>query len=145
MSNFGKRIAGVAVVLLVIVLGFFAFKTPSSTNYEHVGSVTVGGEYQGTTTSVAGFAGLQVSLVSNKAGTLGSVVVSSTTPATPTTGTLRIMNATSTTDISSTTIASFPIQPTQGTYTFDIFAPRGIIVEAGAGFNGTYTITSRQN
>jgi hypothetical protein len=137
MSSFKKVIIGILLGLVALLGGGTAIKN------SNLGSVVSTGIYQSTTTSQAGFAGRQVTLVSDSPCTLGSVIVSSTTPALPTTGTLRIMNATSTTDVSSTTLASFPIQPTAGTYTFDTFAGRGCIVEVGVGFNGIYTITTR--
>lgn len=149
MNHSNKGSAGLfAVAITAIVLSVVAIFIGSSKEAQapstNVGSVTRGGEYQSTTTSQAGFADKKMTLIDNRACTLGSVIISSTTPATPVTGTLRIMNASSTTDVSSTTLASFPILPTQGgQYVFDSVAPRGCIVEGGTGFNGTYTITYR--
>ena len=129
--------------VILAVLALFGLTTGAV----KVGSVGAGLSYQSTTTSATGFGGRQVTIVPSVFGSasaiLGSVVISSTTGALPTTGTLRIMDATSTTDISSTTLASFPIQAVAGDYIFDSNAFRGIIVEAGTGFDGTYTITYR--
>ena len=68
--------------------------------------------------------------------TLGAVVISSTTNAI-----FTIKNATSTTDIASTTVASFAASAANGTYLYDAELPRGCAVEAPVGFVGSYTIT----
>lgn len=78
-------------------------------------------------------------IVSNTSATLGQITVGSTSA-----GTIKIWNATSTTDSSSTTVAQLKASVVEGTYTFDALLTRGLIVELGSGFNGAYTITYRQ-
>ena len=79
-------------------------------------------------------------IVGNNPVTLGQITVASTSA-----GTLKVWNATSTTDSASTTVALLKASVVEGTYVFDAFLTRGLIVELGAGFNGAYTITYRQN
>ncbi len=108
-----------------------------------VGSVTQGSEYQATTTSaIFGVAGTsarrQVVISSNQSSVLGSIVVASTTNAY-----FKVWNATSTTDIASSTITTIATSTSAGTYTFDANITRGIIIDVGIGFNGEYTVTYR--
>lgn len=133
-----KQKVSATVALLVVIWGGGVVA-----NNTIVGSVTRSNEYFSTTTSAAGYANRQTSILANTSGTLGSVIVSSTTPALPVTQSCLFKDATSTTDVSSTTAASFGYQTTAGTYTFDSILVRGLIVECGVGFNGTYTITYR--
>lgn len=95
------------------------------------------GEYFATSTT-AMTAGNHVTIVSNQGAKLGTIVVASSTS-----GTLRVRNATSTTDSASTTVALFGASPTSGTYDFNIYLDRGLIVELSSGFVGAYTINFR--
>ena len=132
MSNNLKIVIGAVVVLILGVI----FVT--SGGAKSVGSIGTSEGYYSTTTTTS-FASTQKVLTTANA-IFGSVVVASTTGVIPT-ATLLIKNATSTSDVSSTTLASFSGQPVAGTYTFDMVAPRGIIIETGAGFNGSYVLT----
>lgn len=134
MSNKQKYIIGAIVLVLVILL----FTGNAGVR---VGSVSEGSAYNSTST-LSTWSSTQRQL-KTYGGVLGSVIISSSTPSLPTTATMRFMNATSTTDVSSTTIANFGYQTSAGTYTFDAAFSRGLIVETGAGFDGSYVITSR--
>lgn len=72
---------------------------------------------------------------------LGSVVIASSSPTTALP--VKIWNATSTTDVSSTTLVYIPSASANGTYTYDVVLTRGLIVELPTGFNGSFNITSR--
>jgi hypothetical protein len=125
--------AFVVVVLIVVSLS-------KSTK---VGSVAVGNEYHATTTysktGVPTFNRSQV-LIGNTQGTLGSVVITGAVA-----GVLRLQDATSSTDVSSTTITTFPASTAVGTYVFDSIVTRGLIVETTADLIPTTTITFRSN
>jgi hypothetical protein len=103
-----------------------------------IGSVIQGSEYQATTT-VYMQAGTQRRILAN-AGTVGSIVVASSSATT-----FKVWDATSTTDIASTTVVHFVASPTMGTYTFDVALTRGLVIELPTGFNGSYTVTYRTN
>jgi len=137
MTKEGKIILTVGILLYVGLIGAILFIKTGTVN--SFGSVQRANEYQATTTTALGFAGRQVTLISNTQGAFGSVIVASSSPA----GTISFKDATSTTDVASTTLASFPITPTAGTYTFDAVVLRGLIVETQTGFAGNYTITYR--
>jgi hypothetical protein len=148
-----KLILGLIVVVLVIglawyVASIFRQKSPEP----QVGSVTLGGEYNNTTstsnrdacnrytarttvvlasTTPAGF---PVNGDENlTAPILGSVVIASTTA-----HALIIHNATSSSDDASTTIALIGKNAPAGTYTFDVVMNRGIVLDIQAGFEGGY-------
>jgi hypothetical protein len=97
-----------------------------------------GDSYTATSTS-SSWAGLHIPVKYNSATMLGSICVGSTTPATPLTQTLTLWNATSTTDSASTTVAVLQTGYS-GCFGNDLSFPRGLIISAGAGFNGRYTI-----
>ena len=103
-----------------------------------VGSVFSGHEYTSTTTQSTSAATDYVAKSLTGGGTcsLGSVVVASTSATT-----LTIMNATSSTDTASTTLAIFKPSVGEGTYTFDVTCSRGIVIETPTGFDGVYTVT----
>lgn len=97
--------------------------------------------YTATTTSSA-WAGLHIPVKYNSPAVLGSICVASTTGALPLTQTLTLWNATSTTDSASTTIAVIQTGYT-GCFGNDLNFPQGLIISAGAGFAGSYTIGYR--
>lgn len=100
------------------------------------GSVDKTNEYKSATTLTMTAA--SSTQVFSRSGTLGSIVISSSTA-----GTLELRDATSSTDVASTSIAKFPANASVGTYTFDISLYRGLSVILGSGFNGSYSITYR--
>lgn len=116
-----------SIAMLIAVLSFV------KTNDNRLGSIETGEEYNATTTAAmaTGFSVLKTS-----SGQLGSVIVASSSAAT-----FTIWNATSTTDIASTSPVRFVASPANGTYTFDASFTRGIIVEVPTGSNGSYTVT----
>lgn len=124
------------VLLLAAILGYVSFIPQVAS-----GSVITGQAYN-STTSISTSAGSfwQARSTSNVGGCeLGSVVIASTTA----TAGITLKNATSTTDVSSTTIVAFPANAAAGTYTFDIACPRGLIVETPTGFSGQFVVTYR--
>ena len=118
-----------AVALLIIGGVFYFSREPN------VSSVNVANEYHATTTEAMS---KEHNLIKTGSSILGSIIVASTSPTA-----LKIWNATSTTDVASTTLGSFAPEPEEGTYTFDTIMTRGIIIETLTGFNGTYIITYR--
>ena len=101
-----------------------------------LGSVSVSNEYHATTTDSTSVN--TYSQIKSTSATLGSIVVASSSATT-----LTIWNATSTTDIASTTITKLVASIGEGTYTFDVEAPRGLIIATPTAFNGSYVITWR--
>ncbi len=122
---------GLVLGLLLLVSSLFVSDTPTKLK-----SVGFGNEYYSTTT-VSSWAGTP-RVIRAGAGTLGSVVVTGTHASI-----VRVMNATSSTDLASTTIATFAASPANGTYTFDAVFDRGLVVETLTGFTGSYVFTWR--
>jgi hypothetical protein len=102
-------------------------------------SVTFGNDYKSTeiTSSVASTSPI---IVKSGTGSLGSIVIASTTLG----ASLQIYdNAVGTSSATSTRIATFPAGTPAGTYTFDREIQRGIVVYALPAFNGSYVVTYR--
>ena len=132
-----------AVAFLIAVIGVFSiiWQRPDIS----LGSVMPAGEYMATTTTGMKSSG-HVSVVADVSGnsnllpsTLGSIIVASSSATS-----FTIWNATSTTDVSSTTVAVIKASVAEGTYTFDTELTRGLIVVKPAGFNGSYVVTYRR-
>jgi len=70
----------------------------------------------------------------------GYFILSSITIASSSATAFKVKNATSSTDIASTTIASFPAAADEMTYDFGLSASRGLIIESTSGFNGNVII-----
>ena len=129
-------------VLAFVIVGFFGgyFKTDPV-----VGSVAQSGEYQSTTTGLgSGNATIVVLKSAPGVNVLGSVVITGATAgsfyfynATTTDNTLRA--SVSTTSI---TLVNIPNSAATGTYTFDIVAPLGLLMEI-TGTAPTSTVTFR--
>lgn len=132
MKNNKNKIVGLIVALLV----FFGFATDNI----NLGGVQQGSEYNATTSisTSAGTHWLAKGIASGGTCALGSVVIASTSVTT-----LTLWDATSTTDIASTTIVTFKENVVEGTYVYDIVCFRGLIVETPSSFDGIYTITYR--
>lgn len=138
-----KLFIGLASFLLIVTFGIVL-----ESNQRAFGSVNRSNDYQATTTfaMLGGLDGTAPTAASSHLyrvvgsgdNTLGSVVVASSSATA-----FYVWNATSTSDIASTSLGSFVASPANGTYTFDVVAPRGLIVDMPAGFNGSYTITFR--
>lgn len=130
------------IISILISAGIIAGAVVFSSNDSTIlGSVAVSGEYNSVTTysklGVPLFTNVQT-IKSNTSGTLGSVVITGAVA-----GSMRFMDATSTTDISSSSIAIFPASTAAGTYTFDVNFYRGLIVESTSTLLPTTTITYR--
>jgi hypothetical protein len=117
-----------AVIILVMVGLFYYFNTGT------VGSVKAGNEYRYASSTGA----LTKTLRADNPATLGSItIVKATAQA------FVVWNATSTTDISSTTVVTLPASIATGTYTFDIIVPRGLVIVPAASFAGEYITSYR--
>jgi hypothetical protein len=135
----------IITLLLIVILAVSSitmFKVDDAGNNEGValGSVMQGGEYNATTTisTSAGTHWVARSVTSGSSCTLGSIIVASSSATT-----FTIWNATSTTDVSSTTITTLKASVGEGTYTYDIVCSRGLVIETPASFDGSYTVTYR--
>lgn len=137
MSKLHKVLLAAALAFSLVGLVVLTIQNPVS---DTLGSVARGGEYQATTTSTMGTNKHQLiqSAYNSSSVTLGSIVVASTSATT-----IKIWNATSTTDIASTTLGTLKASVAEGTYTFDLILTRGLILEIPTGFNGNYIITHR--
>lgn len=123
----------VLTVLLLAVFGAFLFGSQQAS-----GSVSVTDEYFATSTT-ATVAGKHLKTTGGTGlCALGSVVVASSSATT-----FTLWNATSTTDISSTTIATFVADLPEGTYTLDVNCNRGLVLDTPVGFNGYFVTTYR--
>lgn len=122
-------------IWVVVTLVLLAVAYQAKQERPAPGSVMPGGEYIATTTVGMG---ATHNKIRGSLTTLGSIIVASSSATT-----FKIWNATSTTDIASTSIGTLKASIAEGTYTFDVELPRGLVVETPAGFNGNYTITWR--
>jgi hypothetical protein len=137
-----KKLVWVAVLtlIMVVVIGVILF---TKSNIQSIGGVTVGNEYNATTTFPT-TANVD-KLIKTGGGTFGSVVITSAGNVA-----FDILNAT-TTNItqrgnlatSSILIASFPIGTAAGTYVFDTNFNFGLLYDVTAGTYGTSTILWR--
>lgn len=125
-------IGGIIALTAVVVLFASFFIHPKKDPV--VGSVVMGNEYNYfNASSTAG-----LTCVKSLPGTLGSVVISSSTLQQ-----FTLTDATSTIDAASTTIAQFFAFPPAGTYQYDIAFTRGLCIRSASGFGGMYTVTWR--
>lgn len=122
----------VLVVVSMIAGTVFTSKTEAS--------VAVGNDYKSVEFTSSNASSTAPTIVKSGPGSLGSIIIASST-----TGAIfRVYdNAVSTSSATSTRIVSFPASASAGTYTFDREIQRGIVVEAPAGFNGSYVVTYR--
>ncbi len=126
-----NKIIGFLIALIALLGGGYGV--------QKLGGSSEGGADTATTT-LASWGGTYRVLKTNSS-VLRNVVLASTTPTLAATATMTFKNATSTTDVSSTTIATVGYNTGTGTYTFNAAAPRGLIVEVGVGVSGGYTFT----
>jgi len=124
---------GISILSIVIVAVIYLTGVNSRVEESVIGSVGQTGEYQATSTSWTSTRVIQVAPV-----TLGSIIITTTDASI-----VRIMDATSTTDIASTTVAQFQASAGLGTYTFDVALKRGLGIDTVTGFAGKYTATYR--
>lgn len=126
----GQKIAGV----IVGVLAFFGLY--QGANVANFGSVSDGNAYTATTTDSV-YANKKVVIKSGN-GVLGSVIITGTSATV-----VELRNATSSTDVASTTIVTFAASAGTNTYTFDSSFNRGLVANFIGSFAGQYTITFR--
>jgi len=128
-------------VLIVAVLGVGWLVLQEEETF--IGSVGVSDEYYSTTTGEVGGTGAVTVLKSSRGGALGSVTITGAAV-----GALFFYDAT-TTDVtlranstSSITIANIPTNTVAGTYVYDAFVTRGLIMET-IGAQPTSTVLYR--
>jgi len=164
-----KEIKSIIIPIIILALAITAvyfcvqgIRSESKTEVEPVedvqlSSVARGGEYHATSTSngaggvITYAARTQVivatttpsgeTIVANSEQRFGGITLGSVIIGGVSAGDLIIYDATSTTDISSTTVGWIIAAATTGTYTFDVALSRGLILDFGAGHEGEYTIT----
>lgn len=133
-----------ALLVLVSVVSIFGFVIVSQNAQRVEGSVTVGSEYNSTTTPNR-VGNSSVATIRSGSVTLGSVVITGTSN-----GTMNIYDAT-TSDITKRTnntptstlmVASFGANMATGTYPYDVQLNNGLLVEM-VGNAPTTTITFR--
>lgn len=134
----------VALLIALLIFGWLIGLIPTSEEEGNLGSVTVGNEYNATSTPSDA---LQADgQIDKGSGTLGSVVITSAgdmiislLDATTTDATIRPagQKATSTIEIARINTA------TVGTYTFDVNYNVGLLLDVVSGTTGTTTITYR--
>ena len=127
-----KNVLAVAFLLIAVTFAMLVLQRPESA----LGSTYPGGEYNSTTT--VGMASVQNVISANRVVSLGSIIVASSSATT-----FKVWNATSTTDVASTSVFAMKAAIGEGTYTFDTELTRGLIIEKPTGFNGEYVITYR--
>lgn len=130
MKQFNLK--NIVIGLLVGLLGLLGVTVGG----QKLGGVPQGQAYQATTTdSVYANKKVPVKLGS---GVLGSVVITGTSATV-----VELRNATSSTDVASTTIVTFAASAGTNTYTFDSSFDRGLVANFIGSFAGQYTITYR--
>jgi len=117
---------------LVALLGLLGVTVVAPT----LGGVPQGQAYQATTTT-SSYANTKA-IVKTQSGVLGSVIITGTSATV-----VELRNATSSTDVASTTIATIAASAGTGTYVFDSSFDRGLVVNFIGSFAGNYTITYR--
>lgn len=127
---------GIAIIIL-LSLGIY-LNTLTEQQFP-LGSIQDGQAYNSTTTYTPTGVAMPTGFnqLKSLAGTLGSINVEGAN-----TGRFILWNATSTTDVSSTTILTIPASIATGTYVYDLTFPRGLILET-IGTVPTSTITWR--
>jgi len=139
-----KKSIIVSIIALILVVGTVTAISLNSDELkdligeEGLGGVTVGNEYNATSTD--GMSGIDdTGLIIGKPAALGSIVVLASSTA----GTVTFWNATSTTDTASTTIFTVPTNMPENTYIFDLITPRGLSIRPSSDFNGNFVFTYR--
>lgn len=123
-------------MVLGVLVGAFYFSNASKA----LAGVDSGSEYNATTTTStqANTHRLVKTTTISPVCTIGSVVIASSSATA-----FTVWNATSTTDVASTTFATFEANAVEGTYAFDSTCTRGIVIAAPTGFNGSVVTTYR--
>lgn len=136
-----KQYLAIAIIVVGFIIASVIISSSKPKQYQTLspfGSIQDGQAYNSTSTaSNWGTATNRMLKVGN--GTLGSVVITAATAG----GTFELRDATSTIDVSSTTIATFTAGATGGVYTFDVAFTRGLAVLTTSGLQASTTITFR--
>ncbi|MEA3431447.1 MAG: hypothetical protein U9R01_02035 [candidate division WOR-3 bacterium] len=165
MKNFINNYITPSVIIIALIvglgaLGYFTItgiKTEFTEPEMPVGSVNIANEYHATSTAEMNGGSAwtareqRIVATTTPSGTavsgnarvtpviLGSVIIASSSI-----DHLTIRNATSSTDIASTTIAVFDNDNNaEGTYVFDIALDRGLVLDFGSAYDGSAIITYR--
>ena len=137
----------VGIVLAIFAICFVIVGQLQKSTSPVLGSVSVGNEYNATTTRSFNNTALpSPTLIKTGSGTLGSVIVTGAA-----TGEWRLYDATTTNvslrtgqaATSTLTFISFPASLAAGTYTFDMNFNTGLLYDFVGGVAGTSTITFR--
>lgn len=124
-----------AVLVIVSMVSAISFNS----NQKADASVIVGNDYKSLEITSTNASTTPI-VVKAGTGSLGSIIIASTTPG----AYFRVYdNAVSTSSATSTRIVSFPVSAVAGTYTFDREIIRGIVIDAPPAFNGSYVVTYR--
>lgn len=124
--------AVITILIIALIGGVIGFLINSPDN--PLGSVQNSSEYHATTTAANTSAATYT--IFTGPGTLGSLVVASSSGST-----FTILDANGTT--ATTTAAIFKASVAEGTYTFDRVLLNGLLITVPAGFNGNYITTYR--
>jgi hypothetical protein len=131
----------IAIALLAIAGLYVAFQSQFA-----LGSVAVSNEYNGV---VYDSTRIGTSTIGRRGTTLGTIIVSSTSPVT-TAGPVMAFYDTSSTTRPTTTMTAFAVMgslggvtPPANDYTFDVMASSGIMVWVDPTFKGIYNVTYR--
>lgn len=125
----------VGVVLALIILGLLVLGSLGKFE-KNVGSVEQGNDYHSTLIE-SGAAATSTQQIFTGSGTLGSVVITSST------GKFILMDWNNTTSTVSTTIAVFDNSVALGTYTFDRVVINGLMLKYFVTTTGNFVITHR--
>lgn len=143
MTTSHKFLFGLAFLAVIAMLGFSVISSLEHPLTASASGASGGYDYS-TTTSSNMASGTFLRALKNKPGALGTITVSSSSPAT-TYAQITVYDATSTMATSTATVlARFGTNnQTMGTYNFDAAAAYGISIEVPPGYNGNATITWR--
>ncbi len=141
-----KYILYISLALLAVV----TFASFLAAPHQAIGSVNSGQEYLSTTTDSTFTSLSTTTKVCIGTCSLGSIVITATSSATGPTWSVWDSAVSSTTayngagTATATLLAKFPSGTAAGTYTFDLKASRGIVLDIPTGFTGVYAVTYRQ-
>lgn len=134
-----QKVFLIGIVVVIIIGGAFLLLRNNGDG-TLISSIETGSEYNSTTTrSTSAGTHWQAKVASLGGCSLASVVIASSTNSTG----FQLRDATSTTDVASTTIVQFKPSTVEGTYTFDLVCTRGLVVVTPTGFQGEYVVTWR--
>ncbi len=144
IKMFTKANVSIGIVVGLIVVGFLVVVTHTVPKAVSVGSVVRSNEYQSTTTD-SGWANIPRIIASSTNGTMNISSIGTISCGTPSSTIIEFKDATSSTDIASTTIYVLGQGPaTSSQATLDVSILRGLAVNTQTGFAGRCTITYRQ-